>query len=569
MGVRPSCLSELISPYGGELVNLMAEGARRDALLHEAATLPALTLNPRQLCDLELLLNGALSPLRGYMCRADYQGVVTDMRLADGSFWPMPIVLDVTETLAPGSRVVLRDSGGSALAVLTVDESWPADKVLEARQVYGTDLADHPGMAFLHSLGSHYAGGLVEGLNLPHRADFTALRLSPGTLRERFARAGRSRVVAFQPHHIMHRAQFEFTRHCAAENDAGLLIQAFADELPEPQYFTRMRCYQALLPYYPAGLAELSLLPLASRPAGVRAVLWQAIVARNYGCSHFIIGGDAGAGEMRRGSDALAPGQILPLAEHFAAIGVEAIVFPRMVYAPDLAQYLPEEYLPAGQASAVLSAQDLRQRLDDGREDIPHWASFPEVVAELHKLRPMRMQRGFTVFFTGLSGAGKTTLSQALDLKLMELTGRPVTLLDGDVVRTLLSSGLSFSKADRDLNIRRMGFIAGEITRHGGITICAPIAPYRETRQAVRDMISEWGGFFEVHVSTSLEVCEARDPKGLYAKARAGIIKEFTGVSDPYEAPHNPEVSINTGDVGVEEAVARIVHTLQAAGYLA
>lgn len=562
-------MSKLISPYGGELVNPMAEGARRDALLQEASSLPSLTLNPRQLCDLELLLNGALSPLQGYMGRADYQGVVTDMRLADGTFWPMPIVLDVTEALAPGSRVLLRDSRGYALAVLTVSESWPADKAQEAHLVYGTDQADHPGMTFLHNLGSHYAGGNVEGLNLPHHADFMALRPSPGTLRERFAGAGRSRVVAFQPCHAMHRAQFEFTRHCATENNAGLLIQALADEPPEPQYFTRIRCYQALLRYYPTGLAELSLLPLASRPAGMRAVLWQAIVARNYGCSHFIIGGDAGSGEMRRGSDALAPQQILPLAEHFMAIGVEAITFPRMVYVPDLAQYLPEEYLPADQASVVLSSLDLHKRLDDGHEDIPAWASFPEVVAELHKLRPMRTQRGFTVFFTGLSGSGKTTLSQALNLKLMELTGRPITLLDGDVVRTLLSSGLSFSKADRDLNIRRIGFIAAEITRHGGIAICAPIAPYRETRQAVRDMIEPLGGFFKVHVSTPLEVCEARDPKGLYAKARAGLIKEFTGVSHPYEAPHEAEVSINTGDVGVDEAVAQIIRTLQAAGYLA
>lgn len=567
-------MSELISPYGGELVNPMAEDARREALLREAALLPSLTLNPRQLCDLELLLNGALSPLRGFMGRADYQGVLADMRLADGSFWPMPIVLDVTEALAPGSRVVLRDSSGNAIAILTVNESWAADKALEARQVYGTDQAEHPGMVFLNSLGSHYAGGGVEGLNLPHHADFTALRLTPGTLREHFARAGRSRMVAFQPHHVMHRAQFEFTRHTAAENDAGLLIQAIADDAEittaAPQYFARMRCCQAILPYYPDGLAELSLLPLACRPAGLRAVLWQAIVARNYGCSHFIIGGDAGTGEIRRGSDALAPQQIQSLAEHFTAIGVEAATFPRMVYVPDLAQYLPEEYLPADQATVVLSSQDLRQRLDDGREDIPAWASFPEVVAELHKLRPMRQQRGFTVFFTGLSGSGKTTLSQALNLKLMELTGRPVTLLDGDVVRTLLSSGLSFSRTDRDLNIRRIGFIASEITRHGGIAICAPIAPCRETRQAVRDMIEAVGGFFEVHVSTPLEVCEARDPKGLYAKARAGIIsKEFTGVSDPYEAPHAPEVSINTGTTHVTEAVAQIIRTLQVAGYLA
>lgn len=565
-------MTSLISPYGGKMVNNMAEGAHREALLGEAALLPSLTLNSRQLCDLELLLNGAMSPLPGFMGHADYLHVLLEMRLTDGTFWPMPIILDVTQELAPGSRVVLRNQGGSALAILTVNECWLADKAQEARQVYATEQADHPGMTFLQSLGSHYAGGKLEGLNLPQHADFATLRRPPTTLRQHFEHAGRSRVVAFQPHHPMHRAQFEFTLHTAEENDAGLLIQAVADDTKinsdAPQYFTRIHCYQALLPHYPQGLAELSLLPLSSRPAGMRSVLWQAIVARNYGCSHFIIGGDAGNGEIRRGSDALAPEQIQPMAEHFAAIGVEASMFPRMVYVPDLAQYMPEEYLPADQATLTLSSRDMIQRLDDGREDIPAWASFPEVVAELHKFRPMRKQRGFTVFFTGLSGSGKTTLSQALHLKLMELTGRAVTLLDGDVVRTLLSSGLSFSKEDRDLNIRRIGYFASEVTRHGGIAICAPIAPYRTTRQAVRDMIEPIGGFFEVHVSTALEVCEARDPKGLYAKARAGLIKEFTGVSDPYETPDAPEVNIDTGKLQVDEAVELIVSRLRAEGYL-
>ncbi len=454
------------------------------------------------------------------------------------------------------------------LAILHVSECWQADKALEARQVYGSDQAGHPGVAFLQNLGRYFVGGTLEGLNLPSHDDFTELRLTPAAVREHFTQAGRDRVAAFHPHHVMHRAQFEFTRHVALENDAALLIQAIGGEAASPDHYTRMRCYQALLPHYPPGQASLSLLPLCPRPAGAREVLWRAIVARNFGCTHFIIGGDAGPGEIRRGSDALAPEQIQPLAEYFASIGVEPIIFPRMLYVPELAQYMPEEYLPPGQETLSLSSQELQQRILEGREAIPEWASFPEVVAELRKCMPQRIKRGFTVFFTGLSGAGKTTISQALELKLQELTGRPVTLLDGDVVRTLLSSGLTFSHADRDLNIRRIAFVAAEVTRHGGIAICAPIAPYRETRQAVRDMIEPLGGFFEIHVSTPLEVCEARDPKGLYAKARAGIIKEFTGVSDPYETPDAPEISIDTGTTSVSEAMEIIVSRLRAEGYL-
>lgn len=562
-------MSELISPYGGKLVNLMADDSRRASLQQQAAALPALTLTPLQLCDLELLLNGALSPLQGFMGRTDYESVVTNMHLADGTFWPMPIVLDAKEPLAPGSRVALKEAGGVALAILAVSECWQADRSLEARQIYGTDQPGHPGMAFVNRLGKYYLGGTLEGLSLPTHADFTALRLTPTATREHFVQTGRSRVVAFQPHHVMHRAQFEFSRHSALEHDAGLLVQAITGDATAPDHFTRMRCYQALLPHYPAELAMLSLLPLCPRPAGVREVLWRAIVARNYGCSHFIIGGDAGAGEIRRGDDALAPERIQLLAEHFATIGVEPITFPRMVYAPALAQYLPEEYLPPGQQTLSMPNEEVRQRIRRGDADIPEWASFPEVVAELQLCQPPRTRRGFTVFFTGLSASGKTTLSQALERKLMELTGRPVTLLDGDVVRTLLSSRLTYSREDRDLNIRRIGFVAAEVTRHGGIAICAPIAPYHETRQAVRDMIEPLGGFFEVHVSTPLEVCEARDPKGLYAKARAGIIKEFTGVSDPYETPHAPEVSINTSHLHVAEAVERVVDALRAEGYLA
>lgn len=563
----------LISPYGGALSAPMAAAPRLDDLLQEAAGLPALVLNRRQQCDLELLLNGAFSPLRGWMGRDDFERVLTEMRLEDGTFWPMPLALDLNveqaSKLGIGSRVVLCDGGGRRLAILTVNDIWQADRALEAGGLYRADRPGHPGLAYLEQLGSHYVGGRLEGLSLPRHGDFAELRLTPSALRERLTQQACSRVIAFQPRQVMHRAQYEFTQHCAEENDAGLLLQALAGEEPKQAFFTRIRCIQALLPRYPQHMAQLGLLPLISRQSGAREVLWQAIVARNYGASHFIIGGDAGAGEIRRGSDALSSEWIQPLAEHFAAIGVEPITFPRMVYAPALKQYMPEEYLPQGQESLSMTGAELQNRIHDGRQDVPDWATLPEVLEELRICHPLRLKRGFTIFFTGLSGAGKTTLSQALYLKLMELTGRPVTLLDGDEVRTLLSSGLTFSRADRDLNIRRIGFVAAEITRQGGIAICAPIAPYRETRQAVREMTEPVGGFFEVHVSTPLEVCEGRDPKGLYAKARAGIIKEFTGVSDPYEVPHAPEISINTGMLHVEEGIEKIVSILRDAGAIA
>ncbi|MDP3686739.1 MAG: adenylyl-sulfate kinase, partial [Sulfurimicrobium sp.] len=529
-------------------------------------------LNMRQLCDLELLLSGALSPLQGFMERADFDRVGAEMLLANGTFWPLPIVLDIGAVQAmamqPGTRIALCDASGEKLAILAVSDVWAADRALEARQIYGCELPAQAGLDYLDQLGSHYAGGRLEGLSLPRHGDFAALRLTPAMARENFKRLGHSRAIAFQPCHVMNRAQFEFTRHCTEDNDAGLLIQAIAGEASNPDYFTRIRCLQALLPRYPENTAQLGLLPLASRQAGMREVLWKAIVARNHGCSHYIIGGDAGAGEIRRGSDALAPGRVQPLAEHFATIGVEPITFPRMVYVPELEQYMPEEYLPPGQDTQSLSSRELKQRILDGRESIPQWASFPEVVEELQIRHPPRNKRGFTIFFTGLSSAGKATLSLALEAKLMELTGRPVTLLAGDMAHTLLASGPANSRTGRNLNIRRIGFVAAEITRQGGIAICAPIAPYRETRQAVRDMIEPLGGFFEVHVSMPLGICETRDAKGLYTRSRAGIIKDVTDISAPYETPHAPEVSINTGNLHVAEAMERIVSRLRADGYL-
>lgn len=527
-------MTKPISPYGGSLITLVAEGPQREELLLEAASLPSLILNPRQLCDLELLLNGALSPLRGFMNRSDYERVVAEMRLSDGTFWPMPITLDTVQafasTLAPGDRITLRGNDGHALAILTVGAVWKAEKSQEARQVYGTDDADHPGMACLAQGGCHYVGGSVEGLALPRHEDFTGLRLTPRATREALMRQGRHRAVAFQPHHVMHRAQFEFTLHSAEDNNAGLLIQAIDGEQPTPDFFTRIRCYQALLPHYPEGLARLVITPLAPRPAGVREVLWRAIIARNYGCSHFIIGGDAGAGEIRRGTDALAPGRIQPLAEHFATIGVAPLTFPRMVYVPALGQYMPEEYVPPDQASLAMPACELRRRIRDGREEIPAWASFPEVVAELHKRQPMRPHRGMAILLSG--SLATTEMAAEVGNRIMELTGRAISLCAGPECATLVI----------------------DVVKHGGILVCNHAALHHSEHKGLRKAVGAVGGLFEFHFAPPGADPEIHHPHGAYAHGRAGSTEEEN------------RQEIHAADTS--EALAQVIHALTVAGYL-
>lgn len=527
-------MTDLIPPYGGKLTCLMAEGAQLDALRREASSLPSLVLNRRQLCDLELLLNGALSPLTGFMNHADYTSVVSGLQLADGTFWPMPLTLDTVQAfasaLAPGDRITLRGGDGHALAILTVGEVWKAEKSLEARHVYGTDDADHPGMACLAQGGCHYVGGSVEGLALPRREDFTGLRLTPRATREALMRQGRHRAVAFQPHHVMHRAQFEFTLHSAEDNNAGLLIQAIDGEQPTPDFFTRIRCYQALLPHYPDGLARLVLTPLAPRPAGVREVLWRAIIARNYGCTHFIIGGDAGAGEIRRGTDALAPGRIQPLAEHFATIGVAPLTFPRMVYVPALGQYMPEEYVPPDQAALAMPACELRRRIRDGREEIPAWASFPEVVAELHKRQPMRPHRGMAILLSGPLATAE--LATGLGNRIMELTGRAISHCAGAECAAL----------------------AIDIVKHGGTLICNHAALHHVEHKGLRKAVGAVGGLFSFHLAPAGANPEIHHPHGAYAHGRGGSTEEES------------RQEIHAADTS--EALAQVVHALTAAGYL-
>ncbi len=566
----------LIPPHGGQLIDLVVEADRAAELKEASVDFPSWDLTDRQLNDLELLANGGFSPLTGFLGKEEYDTVIEDMRLPDGTLWPMPITLDIdgdtAAALSPGASLALRDPEGVMLAVLQVSDVWEPDKDREALQVLGSNHPEHPAVAYLmETAGSHYVGGRLEVLDLPSHYDFAVLRMSPAETRARFTKRGWRKVVAFQTRNPMHRAHLELTVRATKEVSANLLVHPVVG-MTKPgdvDHYTRVRAYQAIMPRYPANTAELSLLPLAMRMAGPREAVWHAIIRKNHGCTHFIVGRDhAGPGSDSSGKPFYGPYDAQDLlAAHQEEIGVEMVPFKMMVYLPESDAYAPIDDVAEGTPTLSISGTDLRERLADGRE-IPEWFTFPKVADELRQTHPPRSHQGFTVFFTGLSGSGKSTVANVLQVKLLEMGGRPVTLLDGDIVRKNLSSELGFSKEHRDLNIQRIGFVASEITKNGGIAICAPIAPYDEVRQTVRAMIEPHGGFSLVHVSTPLEVCEQRDRKGLYAKARAGIIKEFTGISDPYQEPDDAEVVIDTSTLSPDEAAQRIILHLETEGFI-
>jgi sulfate adenylyltransferase len=563
-------------PHGGELVNLMATSERVFELQAASRDWPSWDLTPRQFCDLELLLSGGFSPLRGFMSRADYEGTCCKMRLADGKLWPIPIVLDVTEefarTIGPGRAVALRDPEGVMLAVLHVQEVWQPDPLAEAETVYGTTNPEHAGVDHLLKRSHPWCvGGRVEGVHLPSHYDFRTLRLTPAELRAEFVRLGWRRIVAFQTRNPMHRAHQELTLLAAKKVEANLLLHPSVG-MTKPgdvEYYVRIRCYQALLSRYPKDTVRLALLPLAMRLAGPREAVWHAIIRKNHGCSHFIVGRDhAGPGADSKGKPFYGPYAAQELLRaHEQELGITMVPFSMMVYLEDQDVYVPDDEVPAGVRTLNISGTELRRRLAEGRE-IPAWFTFPDVVDELHRSYPPRHRQGFTVFFTGLSGSGKSTIANVLRVKFLEMGGRPVTLLDGDIVRKHLSSELGFSREHRDTNVRRIGYVASEITKNGGIAICAPIAPFDAIRKEVRAMIQPHGGFILVYLSTPIETCEARDRKGLYAKARAGLVPQFTGVSDPYEPPTDAEVVINTNDLSPEEAAQEIFLHLERGGYI-
>ena len=573
----------LIPPHGGKLVNLVVSEQRAAELRDASRDWPSWDLTPRQLCDLELLLNGGFSPLTGFLTRKDYDRVLKEMRLADGTLWPMPICLDVTKqtgsgkgeagsALKPGSMLALRDPEGVMLAALHVEDVWEPDREAEAKAVFGSANPEHPGVGYqLKQANPIYVGGRLEGMHLPVHYDYRALRLTPAEVRSEFAAQGWRKVVAFQTRNPMHRAHQELTLRAAKEVEASLLIHPVVG-MTKPgdvDHYTRVRCYQALLPTYPRNTAMLSLLPLAMRMGGPREALWHAIIRQNYGASHFIVGRDhAGPGKDAKGKPFYGPYDAQEmLKRHEQELGITMVPFRQMLYVPELDTYFPEDEVPTGAKTLDISGTEQRRRLQLGLE-LPAWFTFPTVEQELRKSAPPRQRQGFTVFFTGLSGSGKSTIANVLLVKLLELGGRPVTLLDGDLVRKHLSSELGFSKEHRDINIRRIGFVASEITKNGGIAICAPIAPYDNIRKENRALIEQGGGYILVHVATPLEVCEQRDRKGLYAKARAGIVKEFTGISDPYEEPADADLAIDTTDMTPEEAAHQVLLHLEREGYI-
>ena len=566
----------LIEPHGGTLCELLLKGEKLEQARNEAINLPSITLTPRQLCDIELLLSGGFSPLTGFLSKADYDSVLASMRLTDGTLWPMPITLDVNAETAsahkPGDRIALRDQTGLLLAILTVSDVWKPDKTREAELAFGTTDKAHPAVSYLFDqAGDHYIGGTLEGISLPIHYDYKDLRHTPAQMRAILESKGAERVVAFQTRNPMHRAHKELTDRAAAEVDAHLLIHPVVG-MTKPgdvDHFTRVRCYQRLLHHYPSGRAMLSLLPLAMRMAGPREAIWHAIIRKNYGCTHLIVGRDhAGPGNGSDGEPIYGPYEAQDLVVQYQEeLGIQMVPFKLMVYIPAEDTYKPIDDLKDGEKHLNISGTRLRQMLADG-EEIPAWFSYPDVVAELRKTHPPKEKQGFTVFFTGLSGSGKSTVANALMVKLLEATSRPVTLLDGDVVRTHLSKGLGFSKEDRSTNVQRIGYVASEITKHGGIAICAPIAPYAADRKANADLIGSFGGYIEVYIDVPVEVCEKRDTKGLYAKARAGIIKGFTGIDDPYEIPVNPDVSCKTDVETIEESANKVLEKLYELGYL-
>ena len=548
------------------------------SLKMEAAELVSWDLTARQICDLELLMNGGFYPLTGFLGENDYDSVVENMRLADGTLWPMPINLDVpvafAENLTVGQKIALRDLEGVILATLDLSDIYTPNKANEAEKVLGADDIAHPAVNYLHNTaGDVYLGGKITGIQPVVHYDFRARRDSPNEMRSFFRKMGWRRVVAFQTRNPLHRAHQELTFRAAKEAQANLLIHPVVG-MGKPgdiDHFTRVRCYEAVLDQYPASTTSMSLLNLAMRMAGPREAVWHGLIRKNHGCTHLIVGRDhAGPGKNSAGDDFYGPYDAQDLfREHQDEMGIEMVDFKHMVYVQERAQYEPNDEIEDRENVTVLniSGTELRRRLSEGLE-IPEWFSFPTVVEELRRSKPPRAKQGFTVFFTGFSGSGKSTIANALMVKLMEMGGRPVTLLDGDLVRKNLSSELGFSKEHRDLNIRRIGYVASEITKNGGIAICAPIAPYATTRRAVREDIEDFGAFLEVHVATTIEECERRDRKGLYKLARAGKIKEFTGISDPYDVPETPELRLETEGVDVDNCAHQVLLKLESMGLI-
>ena len=554
--------TRLIEPYGGELVDLLVPRAELVAKANYAVSLPYVQVSSRVVCDLELLTVGAFSPLRGFMNQADFQSVLDTMRLADGTLFPMPITLPIEASadVQLGSEIALRDSKNNILAIQTVEELYEWDLEETARKIFGKFDARHPVIAEMHRWGKVNVAGPLEVLRLPPHLDFAELRRTPAQTRAVLETYGRANVVAFQTRNPLHRVHEALTKRAAANVDGVLLLHPVVG-MTQPgdvDHYTRVRVYKTLIDnYYETDRSLLSLLPLAMRMGGPREAVWHAIIRRNYGANYLIVGRDhAGPGPDSRGEPFYGPYDAQDLVMHYAdELGVHPAPFAEMVYLEDEDRYEESSKLPSDAKVRKISGTQVRNDYLGKGVPLPPWFSRPEVAQILADSYPPRHRRGACLWLTGLSGSGKSTTAGHIVNLLLE-KGRNVTVLDGDVVRTHLSKGLGFSKEDRDTNIRRIGYVASEIVRHGGMVICAAISPYRATRHDVRNMVGE--GFVEIHMATPLAYVETHDVKGLYAKARRGEIKGFTGIDDPYEPPLNPDITLTAEDT-TPEANAKIV----------
>ena len=564
--------SKLITPYGGSLVDLLVKGEEKNTLIDHANTLQSIQISERSLCDLELLATGGFSPLNGFMNQSDYKSVLDNMRLSNGNIFPIPITLPVNKNdVELDSQLALRDAQNRLIATINVEEIYEWDLKEVSQKVFGTLDSRHPMVAEMESWGKYNISGELKVVELPSRIDFKNLRLTPAQTRKSLENLGHSNVVAFQTRNPLHRVHEELTRRAASEVDGTLLIHPVVG-LTKPgdvDHFTRVRTYRALTEnHYEKDRVLLSLLPLAMRMGGPREALWHALIRRNFGANHFIVGRDhAGPGNDSSGNPFYGPYDAQDLVEQYSEeLGVSLVKFSELAYLQEEDRYEEVSKIPDGTKTLFISGTQVREDYLQKGIALPEWFTRPEVAKIMAETYPPKHEQGICIWFTGLSGAGKSATADILTTMLMEY-GRRTSILDGDVVRTHLSKGLGFSKEDRDTNILRIGYVASQIVSHGGLAICAAISPYQSTRDAVRNLVGS-AQFIEIFVDTPLEVCEARDAKGMYAKARRGEITGFTGIDDPYESPNDPEIKLNTEDFSAIQNAQQIIDYLISEGFI-
>ena len=564
--------SKLITPYGGSLIDLLVKEEEKDTLVSHANTLQSIQISERSLCDLELLATGGFSPLDRFMNQSDYESVLNNMRLSNGNIFPIPITLPVNkDDVEVDSELALRDAQNRLIATINVEEIYEWDLKEVSQKVFGTLDTRHPMVAEMESWGKYNISGELKVVELPSRIDFKNLRLSPAQTRKSLENLGHSNVVAFQTRNPLHRVHEELTRRAASEVDGTLLIHPVVG-LTKPgdvDHFTRVRTYRALTEnHYEKDRVLLSLLPLAMRMGGPREALWHALIRRNFGANHFIVGRDhAGPGNDSSGNPFYGPYDAQDLVEQYSEeLGVSLVQFSELAYLQEEDRYEEVSKIPDGTKTLFISGTQVREDYLQKGIPLPEWFTRPEVAKIMAETYPPKHEQGICIWFTGLSGAGKSATADILTTMLMEY-GRRTSILDGDVVRTHLSKGLGFSKEDRDTNILRIGYVASQIVSHGGLAICAAISPYQSTRDAVRNLVGS-AQFIEIFVDTPLEVCEARDAKGMYAKARRGEITGFTGIDDPYESPNDPEIKLNTEDFSAIQNAQQIIDYLISEGFI-